>query len=72
MLGFKRSNILAKDLARDRGDSFNIGLGIMVNPNAQVLGDGIRKNEVLPAGETAVRLKTTTELGWLFVFSYTF
>ncbi len=72
MLGFKRSTILAKDLARDRGDSFNIGLGVMINPNAQVLGDGIRKNEVLPAGETAVRLKTTTELGWLFVFSYTF
>jgi hypothetical protein len=72
MLGFKRSSIVAKDLARDRGDSFNLGLGIMINPNAQVLGDGISKNQVLPTGETAVRLKTTTELGWLFVFSYSF
>ncbi len=72
MLGFKRSSIVAPDLARDRGDSFNLGLGIMVNPNAQVLGDGITKNQVLPAGETAVRLKSTTELGWLFVFSYSF
>ena len=72
MFGFKRSSIVAKDLARDRGDSFNVGFGMMVNPNSQVLGDGITKNQVLPAGETAVRLKTTTELGWLFVFSYTF
>lgn len=72
MLGFKRANIVAKDTAPNRGDSFNLGLGIMVNPNAQVLGDGITKNQALPAGETAVRLKTTTEMGWLFVFSYTF
>ena len=39
----------------------------MVNPNAQVLGDGITKNQALPVGETAVRLKTTTEMGWLAV-----
>lgn len=72
MVGFKRSSIVATDLGRDRGDSFNIGLGMMINPHAQVLGDGITKNQVLPAGETAIRLKTTTELGWLFVFSYSF
>ncbi|MEK6762739.1 MAG: hypothetical protein AABY96_08495 [Nitrospirota bacterium] len=72
MFGFKRSSLIAKDTAPGRGDSFNLGFGIMVNPNAQVLGDGIIKNQVLPAGETAVRLKSTTELGWLFVFSYTF
>lgn len=72
MLGFKRASIVGQDTAPNRGDSFNLGLGIMVNPNAQVLGDGITKNQALPVGETAVRLKTTTEMGWLAVFSYTF
>lgn len=72
MIGFKRSSIVAQDLARDRGDSFNIGIGVMVNPNAQVLGDGVQKNQVLPTGETAVRLRKTTEMGYLVTFSYWF
>lgn len=72
MIGFKRSSIIASDLARDRGDSFNIGVGLMLNPNAQVLGDGIEKDKPLPGAETAIRLKKTTELGWLFTFSYSF
>ncbi|NOU12337.1 MAG: hypothetical protein HOO98_20310 [Nitrospira sp.] len=72
MIGFKRSSIIASDLARDRGDSFNLGFGIMLNPNAQVLGDGIEKDKPLPGAETAIRLKKTTELGWLFTFSYSF
>lgn len=72
MIGFKRSSIIAQDLARDRGDSFNIGFGVMVNPNAQVLGDGIQKNQALPTGETTVRLRTTTEMGYLVTFSYSF
>jgi hypothetical protein len=72
MIGFKRSNIVGKDLARDRGDSFNIGFGVMANPNAHVLGDGIEKNQPLPVGETTVRLRTTTEIGYLITFSYSF
>jgi hypothetical protein len=72
MIGFKRAALMAKEKAPERGDSFNLGMGLLVNPNAQVLGDGIVANQPLPAGETDVRLKTTTELGWLFVFSYSF
>ncbi len=72
MTGFKRSSIIGQDLARDRGDSFNIGIGMMINPNAKVLGDGIQKNQPLPAGETSVRLRTTTEAGWLVTFSYSY
>lgn len=72
MIGFKRSSIVAQDLARDRGDSFNIGIGVMVNPNAQVLGDGVQKNQPLPSGETSVRLRKTTEMGYLITFSYSF
>ncbi|WP_447970197.1 hypothetical protein [Nitrospira sp. M1] len=72
MVGFKRANIVASDIATQRGDSFNLGLGVMVNPNAKVLGDGIRKDQPLPTGESDVRFKTTTELGWLAVFSYSF
>jgi len=72
MIGFKRSSIAIPDLARDRGDSFNIGMGVMLNPNAQVLGDGIQKDQPLPTGETAIRLKKTTEIGYLITFSYSF
>lgn len=72
MLGLKRSSILLKEVARDRGDSFNLGFGVMVNPNSKVLGDGIQKNQPLPGGETVVRLKTTTEMGYLITFSYSF
>lgn len=72
MIGFKRSSIIAPGLSPNRGDSFNIGLGVMLNPNAQVLGDGIEKDKPLPGTETAIRLKKTTELGWLLTFSYSF
>lgn len=72
MVGFKRASLMLKDVARDRGDSFNLGFGVMVNPNSKVLGDGIQKNQPLPGAETVIRLKTTTEMGYLVTFSYSF
>jgi hypothetical protein len=72
MIGFKRSKLILKDLQRDRGDSFNIGFGVMLSPNAMVLGDGIEKDKPLPGDEKTIRLKRTTELAWVILFSYTF
>ncbi|WP_339136085.1 MAG: hypothetical protein WGN25_19705 [Candidatus Electrothrix sp. GW3-4] len=64
MLGFRRST--------GSTNSFNIGLGIVVDPSAKVLGDGIEENQPLPEGETAVRFKETSQLGLLALVSYAF
>jgi hypothetical protein len=54
------------------GQSFNIGFGYVVDPNTQVLGDGIRRDQPLPPGETEVRFKETTQTGLLFLVSFGF
>jgi len=53
-------------------DSFNIGIGLMMDPSAKILGDGITENQPLPAGETQVRLKETSQWGFLIMSSYSF
>jgi len=53
-------------------DSFNIGIGLMMDPSVKILGDGITENEPLPAGETTVRTKETSQWGVLFMVSYNF
>ncbi len=63
MLGFRRGNTK---------ESFNIGLGVVVDPSAQILGDGIVENQPLPEGETAVRYKETSQVGLLALVSYAF
>lgn len=56
----------------DTRQSFNLGVGYVVDPDTQVLGDGIRENQPLPAGETEVRFKETAQTGWLFIASFSF
>lgn len=53
-------------------DSFNIGLGLVIDPKAQVLGDGQEANQPLPTGETEVRLKKESRIGVTLVYSFTF
>ena len=53
-------------------NSLNIGLGLIVDPNSQLLGDGIVANQPLPAGETAIRYKTEYETGFLLMASFSF
>ncbi|MCI5120819.1 MAG: hypothetical protein D3908_06445 [Candidatus Electrothrix sp. AUS4] len=65
MIGFKRNDASSKE-------SFNIGLGVVVDPSAQILGDGIVENQPLPEGETAVRYKETSQVGLLALVSYAF
>ena len=68
MIGFKYPY---SDLVSDRS-SFNLGVGLVVDPNGQILGDGIEENEALPGAETEVRFKEKQQYGWLLVASFSF
>lgn len=61
MLGFKRE--------KSDGNSFNLGLGFIADPNVKTLGDGIEKNQPLPGNETEVRFSEETQGGIAIVFS---
>ncbi|WEK47955.1 MAG: hypothetical protein P0Y56_06565 [Candidatus Andeanibacterium colombiense] len=52
--------------------SFNLGFGVVVDPNTQLLGDGIVANQPLPTGETEIRFKKTASYGALFLTSFAF
>jgi hypothetical protein len=54
--------------------SWNLGIGLRVDPKAQVLGDGIVANQPLPAGESTspVRTKTEPRLGVMLLSSFSF
>lgn len=57
-------------LKRKAGQSgFNVGLGLVADPDTQVLGDGIVANEVLPNGETEIRFKKETQYGLVLMFT---
>ena len=62
MVGFKRSE----------RSSFNIGIGVALDPNVKVFGDGIRSNEPLPDGETSIRFKEEARWGFLTLVSFAF
>ncbi len=49
--------------------SFNLGVGATLDLDTKVLGDGITRNQPLPAGETSARTKQTTVAGLLVMFS---
>lgn len=50
--------------------TFNLGIGGVLDLNAQVLGDGLTANEPLPHGERSVRTKETTVAGLLVLLSF--
>ena len=49
----------------------NLGIGFAVEPYARVLGDGLEKNQPLPAGETAIRYKETNRTALIIFYTYT-
>jgi hypothetical protein len=51
--------------------TWNIGIGLRVDPQAKVLGDGITLNQPLPVGDT-LRIKTEPRLGVMLLSSVTF
>jgi len=69
MIGFKRPD--------KSGSSWNIGIGFVVDPNVQVLGDGFVANEPPPSGvsgepEMQVRFKEKSQTGVLILASFSF
>lgn len=66
MLGLKRND--------DENDSssWNIGLGMVVDPSVKTLGDDIKENEPLPSGEDQIRYKETSQWGILVLTSFSF
>ena len=54
------------------GKSLNVGLGVIVDPNAEVLGSGVQEGVAPPGGETAVRLRTEARASLLLMVSFTF
>lgn len=62
MIGFKRSE----------SASFNLGVGVALDPNVKTLGDGIAANQALPEGETAVRFREEGRWGIVTLASFSF
>lgn len=63
MIGARRSST--------GNDSFNLGIGAMVDINARTLGNGILEDQPLPEGD-AIRYKQRSQLGILLMSSYSF
>ena len=66
MVGFKRNG------GNNDNSSWNIGIGVAVDPNVQTLGDGLVENMALPEGEQGIRFREETETGGLILVSFTF
>lgn len=64
MVGWRRSI--------DSSSSFNLGIGLVLDTDVQVLGDGLTANEPLPDGEDSVRFKKENRLGALLLASFSF
>lgn len=52
--------------------SFNLGFGIVLDPNTRVLGEGLQLNAPLPEGEKEVRYRETLQTGFLVLSSFSF
>ena len=64
MVGFRRPG--------QGSESWNLGIGYIIDPSVQILGDGIKVNQALPAGETQIRYKETSQSGIFLLASFTF
>jgi hypothetical protein len=63
MLGFRRQG---------SNQSFNVGVGVVVDPNTRVLGNGFRADQAPPGNETEVRYRETLQTGILLLTSFSF
>jgi|GEM_PF-1265436 len=64
MVGFRRN--------LESTVSWNFGCGMIVDPNAKILGNGIVADKPLPAGETQVRYEERSQWGVLLISSFSF
>ncbi|MDL1979572.1 MAG: hypothetical protein LWX52_16055 [Deltaproteobacteria bacterium] len=64
MVGWKRKG--------PSSGSWNCGVGLVVDPKVQILGDGFEANQPPPGSETVVRFKETDQWGVVLLASFTF
>ena len=64
MIGGRRS--------KDQPQSFNLGLGVIWEPEIQRLGEGFEEGKAPPGNETEIRYKTEAAVGTLLIISFTF
>lgn len=64
MIGFRRKG--------NGNSSWNIGVGVVVDPDARILGDGFAENEPPPGNESSIRYKETSQGGLLLISSFSF
>lgn len=67
MAGFRHPNLPGAA----PNSSWNFGVGLRVDPKAQVLGDGLVADQPLPAGDS-IRFKTEPRLGIMLLSSLSF
>jgi len=67
MFGFRRNGVTTTS-----DNSFNLGIGLLIDRQVKTLGDGIVANQPLPDGETEIRLKEESRLGAVVVASFSF
>lgn len=56
----------------DSSNAFNLGIGLLFDPQVRVLGNGIRDNDPLPAGETEVRFREEDHVSLLLSISLSY
>jgi len=59
-------------LSASNTSSWHFGVGLRVDPQARVLGDGFVANQPPPPGETSVRFKTEPRFGLMLLSSFSF
>ena len=64
MSGFRR--------AKDKPESFNLGIGVIWQPETQVLGSGFTPDKAPPEGETEIRYETKSSTGLVLMASFSF
>jgi hypothetical protein len=72
MVGFHHPKFDASGTPVADNTSWNLGIGLRVDPKAQVLGDGFAANVAPPAGETVIRYRTEPRAGVMLLSSFSF
>jgi hypothetical protein len=68
MVGLRHPNFAATS----PNSSWNLGVGLRIDPSAQVLGDGFVANQPLPPNETAIRFRNEPRVGVTVLSSFSF
>lgn len=73
MVGFRHLNVSDSGVPTNNNtSSWNFGVGLRIDPHAQVLGGGFVANAPPPAGETTIRYQTEPRLGIMLLSSFSF